>query len=314
MVSSINFYPFGACRNSPPYPTDKLFTGQRLDSTGLYYYGARYYDPTIGRFISPDSIVQRSGNPQSLNRYSYVLNNPLKSVDPTGHDDEMEDLYNYMMLTGQLGSSDNNGVDEGPEAQSFPFSQTITAYEPAPSVELVTEIASLPIVGTILTLASVATNIVPPPPVVVASSLVSGSITVDRTSDWTTVSVDMSTTIIGGQGISPTGVTFTGSLPPLPPTAFDMLLNNCTPASGAAPINLPPQVTIGPVNPGGGISIPLQQVAFATEGTNRYVGSISMSTNTQPLNVDLSFSYQGLFGDTNLVWFKPSNDIPVSIH
>jgi RHS repeat-associated protein len=32
----------------------RLFTGQRLDSTGLYYYGARYYDATIGRFISPD--------------------------------------------------------------------------------------------------------------------------------------------------------------------------------------------------------------------------------------------------------------------
>ncbi|MDD5702809.1 MAG: hypothetical protein PHU23_12260 [Dehalococcoidales bacterium] len=37
--------------------TDKLFTGQRLDDTGLYYYGARYYDPTIGGFISPDSTI-----------------------------------------------------------------------------------------------------------------------------------------------------------------------------------------------------------------------------------------------------------------
>ncbi|MBI2853077.1 MAG: RHS repeat-associated core domain-containing protein [Chloroflexi bacterium] len=65
-------------------PTDILFTGQRLDGTGLYYYGARYYDAEIGRFISPDSIVQSYANPQSLNRFSYVMNNPLRFVDPTG--------------------------------------------------------------------------------------------------------------------------------------------------------------------------------------------------------------------------------------
>ncbi|MFC2072927.1 RHS repeat-associated core domain-containing protein [Chloroflexota bacterium] len=40
-------------RNSPAdLGTDKLFTGQRLDDTGLYYYNARYYDASIGRFIS----------------------------------------------------------------------------------------------------------------------------------------------------------------------------------------------------------------------------------------------------------------------
>ncbi|MBI4294960.1 MAG: RHS repeat-associated core domain-containing protein, partial [Chloroflexi bacterium] len=61
------------------------FTGQRLDGTGLYYYGARYYDPALARFVSADTIVPRPANPQSLNRYSYTLNNPLKYVDPTGH-------------------------------------------------------------------------------------------------------------------------------------------------------------------------------------------------------------------------------------
>ena len=66
--------------------TDKLFTGQRLDDTGLYYYNARYYDPLIGRFISADSIVSDFKNPQAFNRYSYVLNNPLKYTDPSGQD------------------------------------------------------------------------------------------------------------------------------------------------------------------------------------------------------------------------------------
>jgi len=63
------------------------FTGQELDSeSGLYYYGARYYDPEIGRFISPDSIVPDFSNPQSLNRYSYALNNPVIIRDADGHD------------------------------------------------------------------------------------------------------------------------------------------------------------------------------------------------------------------------------------
>ena len=61
------------------------FTGQELDSeSGLYYYGARYYDPEIGRFISPDSIVQDYTDPQTLNRYSYCRNNPLIYIDPNG--------------------------------------------------------------------------------------------------------------------------------------------------------------------------------------------------------------------------------------
>ena len=51
----------------------------------LYYYGARYYDANIGRFISADTIVQSLANPQTLNRYSYVVNNPVRFTDPSGH-------------------------------------------------------------------------------------------------------------------------------------------------------------------------------------------------------------------------------------
>jgi RHS repeat-associated protein len=79
------YYPYGDSRNSTgTLATDKLFTGQRLDDTGLYYYGARYYDPAIGRFISPDIYIQNFTNPQTINRYSYALNNPLRYTDPTG--------------------------------------------------------------------------------------------------------------------------------------------------------------------------------------------------------------------------------------
>ena len=53
---------------------------------GIYHYGARFYSPKLGRFLSPDSIVPGYANPQAFNRYSYVFNNPLKYIDPTGHD------------------------------------------------------------------------------------------------------------------------------------------------------------------------------------------------------------------------------------
>ncbi|MGC9397236.1 MAG: RHS repeat-associated core domain-containing protein [Anaerolineae bacterium] len=57
---------------------------------GLYFYNARYYDPALGRFIQADTIVPSPANPQSLNRYAYTLNNPLRYTDPTGHIEENE--------------------------------------------------------------------------------------------------------------------------------------------------------------------------------------------------------------------------------
>ena len=62
------------------------FTGQRLDdTTGLYYYGARYYDPALGTFITPDTVIQSPYDPQTLNRYTYCRNNPIMYTDPSGH-------------------------------------------------------------------------------------------------------------------------------------------------------------------------------------------------------------------------------------
>lgn len=51
---------------------------------GLIDMNGRFYDPQLGRFLSPDPYVQDISNPQNLNRYSYCLNNPLKYTDPTG--------------------------------------------------------------------------------------------------------------------------------------------------------------------------------------------------------------------------------------
>ena len=78
--------PWGEVRAGGVAQTTLDFTGQRRDGTGLLYYGARYYDPQTGRFISPDTQGAQQQNPQSLNRYSYVLDNPLNNTDPTGHE------------------------------------------------------------------------------------------------------------------------------------------------------------------------------------------------------------------------------------
>src|SRR4026207_1788689 len=78
--------------------TDKSFTGQReMAGLGIYHYGARFYSPKLGRFLSPDTIIPGAANPQAYNRYSYVLGNPLKYTDPTGHSacqtkEECEDM------------------------------------------------------------------------------------------------------------------------------------------------------------------------------------------------------------------------------
>ncbi len=64
-------------------------TGQRQASAiggiRLRGYGARHCWPFAGRFISPDTLVPSPGNPQALNRYAYVNNNPLRYKDPSGH-------------------------------------------------------------------------------------------------------------------------------------------------------------------------------------------------------------------------------------
>ena len=62
------------------------YAGEYYDEeSGLYYLRARYYDPSIGRFISMDSYEGDITNPLSLNLYTYVENDPLSYVDPSGH-------------------------------------------------------------------------------------------------------------------------------------------------------------------------------------------------------------------------------------
>jgi RHS repeat-associated protein len=71
---------------SSTLPTTFRFTGQRQeDYIKLYWYGSRWYDSRLGRFIQPDPIIPEPYNPLAFDRYQYANNNPVKYIDPTGH-------------------------------------------------------------------------------------------------------------------------------------------------------------------------------------------------------------------------------------
>lgn len=87
----VEFTPWGEIKNCEKYGTSPkvawfYFTGKKIDAeAGLVFFGARYYNPKLGRFITADPTVQHPFDPQDLNRYSYCRNNPVSLVDPSGY-------------------------------------------------------------------------------------------------------------------------------------------------------------------------------------------------------------------------------------
>jgi RHS repeat-associated protein len=102
-------------------PTDYHFTGQREEITlGLYFYNARWYDSSIGRFVQADTLVPQPGDPRAWDRYSYVLGNPIRFNDPLGHRPECgvyageckSDTYYTGVYLNQLTSEKQAYVEE----------------------------------------------------------------------------------------------------------------------------------------------------------------------------------------------------------
>lgn len=82
-----------------------LFTGRRWDEeTGLYYYRARYYSSTIGRFLQHDPL----GYKDSMNMYEYVRGNPINLVDPFGKENTGICMYEDCSLTERRTNTDEN--------------------------------------------------------------------------------------------------------------------------------------------------------------------------------------------------------------
>src|SRR6056297_599537 len=104
--------------------TDRGFTDhEHLDESKLIHMNGRAYDYQLGRFLSVDPFIQESGNSQSLNPYSYIMNNPLAGVDPSG--------YKSVTLTGTRFKVDEDKIKAagnqilGGVGQTLSFNGTI---------------------------------------------------------------------------------------------------------------------------------------------------------------------------------------------
>lgn len=95
VVESHGFGPFGTPRGDnwedssgklgSKVTTRGFTTHEHLDQHRLIHMNGRAYDPRLGRFLSVDPFIQDIANGQNLNPYSYILNNPLSGVDPSGY-------------------------------------------------------------------------------------------------------------------------------------------------------------------------------------------------------------------------------------
>jgi RHS repeat-associated protein len=143
LTARASYQPFGARRGgaglgvAPTAPewqaiqatTSRGYTAhEHLDNLGLIHMNGRVYDPNLGRFLSPDPFVASLLDPQGLNRYSYVGNNPLSAIDPSGFALEgLKEAWNDLvriMIDGArpspLGVNFNfspNGGVQGPDAR-----------------------------------------------------------------------------------------------------------------------------------------------------------------------------------------------------
>ncbi len=85
-VAELRYSAWGETRyTSGTTPTQRRYTGQMQAEAGLYFYQARWFDPSLGRFAQADSIIPEPGNAQDWDRYAGMANNPVLYSDPTGH-------------------------------------------------------------------------------------------------------------------------------------------------------------------------------------------------------------------------------------
>ena len=84
-TTAVHYDPYGAPRPGSADPTGIGYAGEWKNATGLANLRARAYDPLVGRFTGRDTFGGVASAPQTANRYSYALNNPLRYTDPSGH-------------------------------------------------------------------------------------------------------------------------------------------------------------------------------------------------------------------------------------
>jgi RHS repeat-associated protein len=136
----IDYYPYGGLENdycTTPVAQHYKFTSKERDTeSGLDHFGARYDASSMGRFMTPDWAANPEdvpyanfGNPQSLNLYSYALNNPLKLVDIDGHDlvvaASLQNIVNKLR-TESASFNAELAAHEGPNSPNLTFTSGST--------------------------------------------------------------------------------------------------------------------------------------------------------------------------------------------
>jgi RHS repeat-associated protein len=136
------FMPFGGELADGTTAMHYKFTGKERDTeSGLDYFGARYYGSNMGRFMSPDWSAKaqavpyaKMDNPQTLNLYQYMRNNPLSGADPDGHCDWCQKLWNGISGNGFQTNAQIAAMNAPP-----PITTTVTeteTYTPMSNLQL----------------------------------------------------------------------------------------------------------------------------------------------------------------------------------
>jgi RHS repeat-associated protein len=113
ITATFDYAPYGSQALGTP-PNGPGYTGHVNDpDTGLVYMQARYYDPSVGRFLSTDPVGPAAGNGFNFNRYAYAKNNPTRNTDPDGRDPASSGIIDDVkqMLASYVVKAATNMVD-----------------------------------------------------------------------------------------------------------------------------------------------------------------------------------------------------------
>jgi RHS repeat-associated protein len=125
-----SYEPYGEVLSSAGQdPMSYGYAGEWTDASGMQYLRARYYDPSVGRFISRDSRKGVIIHPQSFNYWMYVYSNPINWIDPSGHDAECGIGGTACGDYGQWLRAYYNSESELLKESKIPFADFLKGYE-----------------------------------------------------------------------------------------------------------------------------------------------------------------------------------------